>query len=110
MFALASAQSNNMKVKISTDKPVYVKGDKIRIYVYAKDADGNAIKRALVQLAFTQGAKSYAMQRIFTDDNGVAAFKIILPKKMSSGEYLIFAIVTKTGFNQGSGVGKFNVF
>jgi len=110
MFVFASAQSNYMKVKISTDKPVYVKGDKIRIYVHAKDVNGEAINGALVQLAFTQGAKSYAMQRIFTDDKGVAAFQIILSKKMSSGEYVIFAIVSKPGFNQGTGVGKFNVF
>jgi uncharacterized protein YfaS (alpha-2-macroglobulin family) len=99
-----------MKVKISTDKSVYVKGDKIRFYVHAKDLQGNAVNGALVQLVFKQGSKSYAMQRTFTDSDGVAFFQIILSRHMNSGEYLIFALVTKPGFNDGIGLGKFYIF
>ncbi len=110
MVATASAQSNNMKVKVSTDKSVYVKGDKIRLYVHAKDLQGNAVSGALVQLAFKQGSKSYAMERTFTDRNGVAFFQVKLSKHMSSGEYLIFAMVSKPGFNQGTGMARFYIF
>lgn len=110
MSVLANAELNNMKINISTDKSVYVRGEKIRIYLNAKDTSGNAVSSALVQLAFTNGQISYAMERTFTDKNGITVFKVVLPKKMSSGEYSIFAIVTKPGFNQGTGIGKFNVF
>gem|GEM_PF-5565868 len=107
--AAANAQSN-MKVTISTDKSVYVKGDKIRIYVHAKDLEGSAVSGALVQVAFKQGSKSYAMERTFTNSNGVAFFQIKLSKHMSSGEYFIFAILSKPGFNQGTATGKFYIF
>jgi len=99
-----------MKVTITTDKSVYIKGDKIRISVHTKDSNGNIIKHALVRLAFTQGAKSYAFDEIFANNMGVAEFRGKLPKNVSSGEYVIFAVVTKPGFEQGTGIGKFNVF
>lgn len=108
--AATSAQSSNMKVTISTDKSVYVKGDKIRIYVHAKNLEGSAVSGALVQVAFKQGSKSYAMERTFTNINGVAFFQIKLSKHMSSGEYFIFAILSKPGFNQGTATGKFYIF
>ena len=107
--AAANAQSN-MKVTISTDKSIYVKGDKIRIYVHAKDLEGNAVSGALVQVAFKQGSKSYAMERTFTNSNGVAFFQIKLSKHMSSGEYFMFAILSKPSFNQGTATGKFYIF
>jgi uncharacterized protein YfaS (alpha-2-macroglobulin family) len=110
MVAMVNAVSSNMKVKILTDKSVYVKGDKIRFYVHAKDLQGNAVGNALVQLIFKQGSKSYAMQRTFTDSDGVAFFQVKLSKHMNSGEYLIFALVTKPGFNEGTGLGKFYIF
>jgi hypothetical protein len=109
-LALASAESGSMKVKITTDKSAYIKGDKIRIYVHAKDMNGSAVGNALVQVALAHSGKSYAFDRKFTDVDGVATFTARLSTRMSSGEYVIFAIVSKLGFDAGVGTGKFKIF
>ncbi len=109
MISVANAQPQ-MKVTITTDKSVYIKGDKITIFVQTKDSQGKIIKHAFVRLAFTQGSKSYAFEEIFSNDEGIAKFRAKLPRNIASGEYVIFAIVTKSGFEQGTGIGKLKIF
>jgi uncharacterized protein YfaS (alpha-2-macroglobulin family) len=73
------------KVKIDTDKPFYLAGEKIKGTVQADYFYGKPVKEAKVTVqanAFDVGFNEFEKATVDTDENGRAAFEITIPEML----------------------------